>query len=205
LLIAAVPFVGVILSWLTGAADRFDARRLAGLVIGFLGVAALVGLNVSGSDATAIGELSLVAIGYAVGPMIIARRLSDIPGIGVVAISLTLPAIAYSPFALSHLPRTMPSLDVLLAIAILGVVCTAVAFLVFFALIAEVGSVRATMITYINPAVALGLGVALLNEPFTVGAALGFLLILAGLFLATRRPRVATQTKPQLASESSAS
>jgi drug/metabolite transporter (DMT)-like permease len=205
LLIAAVPFVGVILSWITGAADRFDARRLAGLVIGFLGVAALVGLNVTGGDATAIAELSLVAIGYAVGPMIIARRLSDIPGIGVVAISLTLPAIVYSPFALLHLPRTMPSLGVLLAIAILGVVCTAVAFLVFFALIAEVGSVRATMITYVNPAVALGLGVALLHEPFTVGAALGFLLILAGLFLATRRPRVATEAKPQLASESSAS
>jgi drug/metabolite transporter (DMT)-like permease len=99
----------------------------------------------------------------------------------------------------------MPSLDVLLAIAILGVVCTAVAFLVFFALIAEVGSVRATMITYINPAVALGLGVVLLHEPLTVGAALGFLLILAGLFLATRRPRGATAAKPQLASESSAS
>jgi drug/metabolite transporter (DMT)-like permease len=205
LLIAAVPFVGVILSWMTGATDRFDARRLAGLVIGFLGVAALVGLNVSGSDVTAIGELSLVAIGYAVGPMIIARRLSDVPGMGVVAISLTLPAIAYAPFALLHLPGSMPSLDVLLAIAVLGVVCTAVAFLVFFALIAEVGSVRATMITYINPAVALGLGVVLLHEPFTVGAALGFLLILAGLFLATRRPRVATEAKPQLASESSAS
>jgi len=191
LLIAAVPFVGVILSWLTGAADRFDARRLAGLVIGFVGVAALVGLNVSGSDVTAVGELGLVAIGYAVGPMIIARRLSDVPGIGVVAVSLTLPAIAYGPFALLHLPQTMPSLEVLLAIAILGVVCTAVAFLVFFALIAEVGSVRATMITYVNPAVALALGVVLLQEPFGVGAALGFLLILCGLFLATRRARTA--------------
>ncbi|HEY0493824.1 MAG TPA: DMT family transporter, partial [Candidatus Dormibacteraeota bacterium] len=193
LLIAAVPFVGVILSWLTGAADRFDARRLAGLIIGFLGVGALVGLDVSGSDLTAIGELGLVAIGYAVGPMIIARRLSDVPGMGVVAVSLTLPAVAYSPFALSHLPGKMPSVQVLLAIAVLGVICTALAFLVFFALIAEVGSVRATMITYVNPAVALALGVALLHEPFTFGAALGFVLILAGLFLATRRPRRALE------------
>jgi drug/metabolite transporter (DMT)-like permease len=189
LLIAAVPFVGVILSWLTGAADRFDARRLIGLVVGFIGVAALVGLNVSGSDLTAVGELALVAIGYAVGPMIIARRLSDVPGIGVVAISLTLPAIGYAPLALTRLPHSMPGLQVMGAVAILGVVCTAVAFLVFFALIAEVGSVRATMITYLNPAVALALGVVLLHEPFTFGAALGFLLILAGLFLATRRPR----------------
>lgn len=189
LLIAAVPFVGVILSWITGAADRFDARRVIGLVIGFVGVAALVGLNVSGSDVTAIGELGLVAVGYALGPFIIAQRFSDIPGIGVVAISLVLPAIAYAPFALYHLPAARPSAEVLLAVAVLGVVCTAIAFLVFFALIAEVGSVRATMITYVNPAVALALGVVLLREPFTVGAALGFALILAGLFLATRKPR----------------
>ena len=200
LLIAAVPFVGVILGWVTGAAERFDARRIAGLVIGFIGVAALVGLNVSGSDLTAVGELALVAIGYAVGPLIIARRLSDVPAIGVVAVSLTLPAIAYAPFALTHLPGHMPSVQVLGAVAILGVVCTAVAFLVFFALIAETGSVRATMITYVNPAVALVLGVILLREPFTLGAALGFLLILAGLFLATRRsrpnPTVGDQREP---------
>jgi len=189
LLIAAVPFVGVILSWLTGASDRFDARRIAGLVVGFIGVAALVGLNISGSDAGAVAELALVAIGYALGPLIIARRLSDVPGIGVVAISLTLPAIGYAPFALSHLPSHLPSVQVLGAVAILGVVCTAVAFLVFFALIAETGSVRATMITYVNPAVALVLGVALLHEPFTLGATLGFVLILAGLVLATRAPR----------------
>ena len=189
LLLAAVPFVGVLLSWLTGAADRFDARRLFGLVVGFIGVAALVGLNVSGSDLTAVGEVGLVAIGYAVGPMIISRRLSDVPGIGVVAVSLILPAIAYAPLAMTRMPGTLPPLQVWVSVAMLGVVCTAIAFLVFFALIAEVGSVRATMITYVNPAVALALGVILLHEPFTFGAALGFVLILCGLFLATRRAR----------------
>ncbi|MDQ6711457.1 MAG: DMT family transporter, partial [Candidatus Dormibacteraeota bacterium] len=189
LLIAAVPFVGVLLGWLTGASDRFDARRIVGLVVGFIGVAALVGLNVSGSDLTAVGEVALVAIGYAVGPLIIARRLSDVPGIGVVAVSLTLPAVVYAPLALTHLPNHLPSIQVLGSVAILGVVCTAVAFLVFFALIGETGSVRATMITYINPAVALALGVILLREPFTLGAAIGFILILAGLVLATRAAR----------------
>jgi drug/metabolite transporter (DMT)-like permease len=189
LLLAAVPFVGVLLLWLTGAADRFDARRLFGLVVGFVGVAALVGLNVSGSDLTAVGEVGLVAIGYAVGPMIISRRLSDVPGIGVVAVSLILPAIVYAPLAMTRMPRTLPPLQVWVSVAVLGVVCTAIAFLVFFALIAEVGSVRATMITYVNPAVALTLGVVLLREPFTFGAALGFALILCGLFLATRRVR----------------
>jgi drug/metabolite transporter (DMT)-like permease len=119
--------------------------------------------------------------------MIISRRLSDVPALGVVAVSLALPAIAYAPLGLTHLPSAFPSLPVLVSVALLGVVCTAIAFLVFFALIAEVGNVRATTITYVNPAVALALGVVLLGEPFTVGAVVGFGLILLGLFLATRR------------------
>jgi drug/metabolite transporter (DMT)-like permease len=187
LLIAAVPFVGVILGRLTGAQDRFDARRLFGLVVGFIGVAALVGFNVSARDFGAVGEVGLVTVGYAIGPMIIARRLSDVPALGVVAVSLALPAIAYAPLGLTHLPAAFPSLAVLVSVGLLGVVCTAIAFLVFFALIGEVGNVRATTITYVNPAVALALGVVLLGEPFTLGAVVGFGLILIGLFLATRR------------------
>jgi drug/metabolite transporter (DMT)-like permease len=187
LLIAAVPFVGVILGWLTGARERFDARRLFGLLVGFVGVAALVGFNVSARDLGAVGEVGLVTLGYAIGPMIIARRLSDVPALGVVAVSLALPAIAYAPLGLTHLPTAVPSLAVLGSVAILGVVCTAIAFLLYFALIAEVGNVRATTITYVNPAVALALGVVVLGEPFTVGAVVGFALILLGLFLATRR------------------
>ena len=189
LLVAATPFVGVVLGRLTGSDDRFDVRRLFGLVVGFVGVAVLVGLNVSVRDLGAAGEIGLVAICYAVGPLIVSRRLSQAPPIGVVAASLVLPAIAYAPLGLSHLPAAIPSPQVLLAIGLLGVVCTALAFLLFFALIAEVGPVRATVITYVNPAVALALGVALLGEPLTIGAGVGFALILLGLFLATRRPR----------------
>jgi drug/metabolite transporter (DMT)-like permease len=187
LLIAAVPFIGVILGLLTGADERFDARRLAGLAVGLLGVAALVGLNVSTGDLVAAGEVGLVAICYAVGPLIVSRRLSTVPGLGVVAVSLVLPAIAYAPLGLTHLPAAFPPAQVLVAVALLGVVCTALGFLLFFALIAEVGPVRATVITYVNPAVALALGVALLGEPLTIGAGVGFALILLGLFLATRR------------------
>jgi len=187
LLIAATPFVGVVLGRLTGSDDRFDARRLFGLVVGFVGVAVLVGLNVSVQDLGAAGEIGLVAICYAVGPLIISRKLADAPPIGVVAMSLVLPAIVYAPLGLSHLPSAIPPTNVLLAIGLLGVVCTAIAFLLFFALIAEVGPVRATVITYVNPAVALALGVTLLGEPLTIGAGVGFALILVGLFLLTRR------------------
>ena len=186
LLVAATPFVGVVLGRLTGS-DRFDARRLFGLVVGFVGVAALVGFNVSVQDLGAAGEIGLVAICYAVGPAIVSRRLSNVPSLGVVAASLVLPAIVFAPLGLTHLPAAVPPPEVLLAVALLGVVCTALAFLLFFALIAEVGPVRATVITYVNPAVALALGVALLGEPLTIGAGVGFALILVGLFLATGR------------------
>jgi drug/metabolite transporter (DMT)-like permease len=195
LLVAAVPFVGVVLGRLTGSDDRFDARRLFGLVVGFVGVAVLVGLNVSVRDLGAAGEIGLVAICYAVGPLIVSRRLSTVPSLGVVTVSLILPALAYAPLGLAHLPAAIPPSRVLLAVAILGVVCTALAFLLFFALIAEVGPVRATVITYVNPAVALALGVALLGEPFTIGAGVGFALILLGLFLATRRGQRAKSAK----------
>jgi drug/metabolite transporter (DMT)-like permease len=191
LLIAATPFAGVVLGRLTGTDDRFDMRRLFGLVVGFVGVAALVGFNVSVQDFGAAGEIGLVAICYAVGPMIVSRKLSKVPGLGVVAVSVLLPAIAYAPLGLTHLPAAVPPPQVLLAIGLLGVVCTALAFLLFFALIAEVGPVRATIITYVNPAVALALGVTLLGEPLTIGAIAGFALILVGLFLSTRRPKTA--------------
>lgn len=188
LMIAAVPLIGAIIVWLTRGDDRFDLRRIAGLVIGFVGVGALVGLNVSYRDLGAVGEVALVAVGYAAGPIIVSRRLPSLPAIGVVTASLVLTAIVYTPLGLTHLPGRFPSIQVVLAVAMLGLVCTALAFLIFFALIAEVGPVRATVITYFNPAVALVLGVVLLREPFTVGAVIGLGLILAGSVVATRRP-----------------
>jgi drug/metabolite transporter (DMT)-like permease len=189
LLIAAVPSVGAVLLWFSGTGDRVDSRRVAGLALGFLGVAALVGLDVSFRDLGAVGEVFLVTVGYAVGPMIIARKLNELPPVGVVAASLALTGLAYLPFGLLQLPAALPPAPVLLSVAILGVVCTALAFMLFFALIAEVGPARATVITYVNPAVALLLGVLILGEPFTIGAGVGFLLIVLGSYLATRRSR----------------
>jgi drug/metabolite transporter (DMT)-like permease len=187
LLIAATPSFGAIMALVTGGDDRLDPRRIAGLAIGFLGVAALVGLDVGGSDLGAIGQVLLVAVCYAAGPTIVARRLSGLPSLGVVAASLVITAVVYAPVAVTQLPPGLPSPSVLFAVAVLGIVCTALAFLVFFALISEVGSARATVITYLNPAVALALGVAILGEPLTYGIAIGFVLIVLGSVLATRR------------------
>jgi drug/metabolite transporter (DMT)-like permease len=187
LLIATVPLFGALIGLFLGGDDRLDVRRLAGLVIGFLGVALLLGLDFSSVSLSAVGEVGLTAVGYAIGPMIIARRLSTAPALGVVAASLGLTAVVYAPFGLARLPATMPSMQVIAAVAILAVVCTALAFLLFFALIAEVGPVRAPVFTYVNPVVALAVGVAVLGEKVTLGAIVGFPLILVGMLLATQR------------------
>ena len=189
LFIAGVPLVGTLLAWLVVGGDRPDARRVAGLIVGVVGVGLVVGLDVATDDLLAVGEVALVVLGYAIGPMIIARQLKGVPTVGVVAASLALTALAYAPVGIAQLPARTPSTQVLLAVGILGIVCTALAFLLFFALIGEVGPIRATIITYFNPAVALVLGVVLLAEPLTLGMAVGFGLIALGSFVATRRTR----------------
>jgi drug/metabolite transporter (DMT)-like permease len=191
LLVASVPLIGAVAAMIIGGGhdERPDARRLLGLLIGLGGVAVLVGVDVSGSDAWAVVAIAITAIGYATGPMLIARKLADLPTLGVVAASLGLTAIGYAPVAAAQWPTHL-SAKVIWSVLGLALVCTALAFMVFFALIAEVGPARATVITYVNPAIALLLGVVLLNEPFTVGIAVGFPLILIGCFFATSRNRV---------------
>jgi drug/metabolite transporter (DMT)-like permease len=189
LLIAAVPLVGAVLGWFTGA-DRLDARRLAGLGVGLAGVAALAGLDLGSGNALALLEIAVVAIGYALGPFVLARGLAEAPRLGVISAALALTALAYLPVGVVQMPAHRPSGAVIVAVTVLAVLCTAVAFLLFYALIDEVGPVRSTVITYVNPAVAVVLGVLFLHEPLTWSIALGFALILGGSVLATRRSRV---------------
>jgi drug/metabolite transporter (DMT)-like permease len=125
-------------------------------------------------------------VGYAVGPAILARRLAGLSTVAVMALSLSLCALAYAPIAVLQRPAAVPSAGALGAVAVLGLVCTAAAFLLFWALIDETGPVRATVITYLNPAVAALLGVLVLNESFTPVMAIGFGLVIAGSVLATR-------------------
>jgi drug/metabolite transporter (DMT)-like permease len=150
-------------------------------------VAAIVGLDFRATDPKALLQMALVAVGYAVGPAILRRYLSGLPSVSVTGISLAVCALAYAPAAAVRWPQAMPGAAVLVSLAVLAVVCTAVAFLLFFSLIAEIGPIRATVITYINPAVAAALGVAVLHERLTVGMGVGFALVLAGSVLATRR------------------
>jgi drug/metabolite transporter (DMT)-like permease len=197
LLISAVPLVGVVIATAMGNREHLGLASLSGLVLGVAGVALIVGFDFRATDITAIAEIALVVIGYAVGPVILSRYLTGVPSATVNGAALTLCAIAYAPAAALQWPATMPSLPVLGAVAVLAVVCTAIAFLLFFALIAEVGPVRATVITYVNPAVAAILGVSVLHESFTPGMGLGFVLVLMGSILATRRRTTIPEAVPR--------
>jgi drug/metabolite transporter (DMT)-like permease len=200
LLIAAVPLVAAVIARTTGARERLGAQSGIGLLLGFVGVAAIVGVSIEGASAAPIAQVALVAVCYAVGPVILQRYLADLPALGVIAASLAVTAVVYAPIAAFSLPDGVPSATVVGSVAGLAVVCTAVAFLVFFALIAEIGPMRATVITYVNPAVAAVLGVAILDETFTVGMGVGFVLVLAGSVLATRPAAAREPARPALES-----
>jgi len=191
LLLAAVPLVGVAVAFFFGRPARLSRGNWLGILIGMLGVAALVGLDVSGSDLGGVAEILVTVVGYAIGPAILSRWMSDLPGVGVVSVSLALAAIAYVPIGLvtGGFPTAWPSASVIGSVVILGVVCSAIAFLLMFALIGEIGPMRATTITYVNPAVAIVAGAVVLHERVTVWTVVGFVLVLAGSFLVTRRRR----------------
>jgi drug/metabolite transporter (DMT)-like permease len=192
LLIASVPILVAVFSMLTGGQDRLTRVRWAGLLIGLAGVALLVTDGGTHGDAASIAEVLLVAVCYAIGPLIIARKLSDLPSLGMTAACLAFAAIIYAPLAAVTWPSAMPTGKVLASLAGLAVLCTAIAFILFFALIAEVGPARASVITYVNPAVAVALGIGILGERLTVAMAVAFVLILGGSVLATRTSRPAT-------------
>ncbi len=185
LLIAVVPLFAAIIVTRLGH-ERLEPRRIVGLVIGFAGVALLVGLDIHFSDFLAVGAIIIVALCYAIGPIIIDRKLGDVPALGVITASLIVATLIYAPFAPFLWPQQVSAQSVGAVIG-LGVLCTALAFIAFFALIAEVGPSRATVITYVNPAVAIALGALVLNEPLTLGMAIGFPLVIIGSILGTAR------------------
>jgi len=196
LLIATTPLVATALAVQSGQ-EHFDARRLLGLAVGLGGVATLLGLDLGGKLRAGI-EMGFVILFYGVGATMIDRYFSEVPTLGVMALAFTITTVGYSFVVPSHWPSHTPSAKVLLSVLGLGLLCTVAAFLVFFALIAEVGPSRATVITFVNPAVAVFLGILVLDEPFTAGVAVGFPLVLLGCWLATRRnaPEVLAVAEP---------
>jgi drug/metabolite transporter (DMT)-like permease len=187
IIIASAPLFVALLALRFDASERVGGRRLVGLFVGLAGVAALVGVDVAGESDELLGAAALVtaALGYAAGPMVLKRHLSDLDPRVTMAMALTVASVVLTPAALVGPPDEVPPGDALAALAVLGVVCTALGLVVYGMLVAEVGPGRAVVITYVNPVVALGLGIVVLDERPGVGALLGLALILVGSWLST--------------------
>jgi drug/metabolite transporter (DMT)-like permease len=184
LIICAVPLFSVVMGRFTSAHEPIGPRRLAGLVAGAAGVVLLVGLDLRGGSFTWIALMLIVCVGYSIGPIVLATKLRDVSGPAVVCGATGVVALAWIPYDIVHWPSRV-SAETWSSVSVLSVFCTAGAFLVFFELIKEAGSSRSVVVVYSNTALAVILGIIGLHEPFTIGIALGFPLIVLGSYLAT--------------------
>lgn len=195
LLIATVPFFAVLIASFLGDKSVWHPKTILGLVLGFMGVIALVGIDSFAGfiDPLWVGAVILASVGYALAPAIISHKIGFVPTAGVVSLSMVMVGVVYLIPALSQLPAEIaaqPAIESWIAVLVLGVVCSAIAFIIFFALIKEIGAARATLITYLNTLVALVLGIVFLNEPITPGLIVGIPLVLVGSWFAGRRHEV---------------
>jgi drug/metabolite transporter (DMT)-like permease len=191
ILIATVPLTVVLMAPLFGVRERIGALRIAGLAIGFCGVVAIVGLDTGHGPMLWAGVACIMisVAGYAVGPLIVERYLSDVDELGAVAASLIVASLLLLPFAALSAPDRIPSTLSLAAVAALGVACTALALYLYFYLINVAGAARASVVAYINPAVAALIGVLVLDEPFGWATGAGMAMILFGSWLATGKSK----------------
>lgn len=190
LLIATVPIVAVILGRLVGDRKPVAAVRWFGLLVGLLGVGLLLGPGAASSgNPWAVAQVLLAAVGYASAPMIADQFLRDVPAIPLTATCLAVTALFYLPFVVATSPHPWPALDGVLALVALGAICTALAFVLFFRLIVEVGAARSVLVAYLNPVVAVALGALVLDEAITVAVVVATALILVGSAAASRRSR----------------
>ncbi len=188
LLIAADPLLVVLFALRFDPSERVNGLRLVGLLIGMGGVVTLLGLDVGGDKQRLLGAVFvlLATTGYAASALLIKRpTIAALPNLGVVTVMCVTATVVLSPLALTRLPGKIPDLEVMASLLVLGLICTALAYLLFFALVAEIGASRGTVITYVNPAVSVLLGVTLLAEPLNAAIVVGFLLIIVGSWLST--------------------
>ena len=191
LIIASVPIVGTIAAFVLGDRNALRPVRILGIALGLGGVALLVGRDLTSADAPpwwSVAMVLIVCVCYATAPFLADRRLADVPSLGVIAVSLSIVTLIYAPIAATSLPTSTPPVNAVLAVLGLAFICTGLAFVVFFGLIDEAGPARAGLITFANPVVAVALGALFLDELITVTTVVGFGLVIAGCWLATRPP-----------------
>lgn len=189
LLVATVPIWSTIFASVSGDKSVWHHKRLVGMIIGFVGLIAVVGIeSLTGqSPLWAIFFVLLAAFGYGWAPNMIIAKLPHVSGLAINALAMLMAAVVYAPFALTQMPTGHVALNSLLSLIALGIFPTAIAFVVFFAVMKEVGAARASLVTYLNTAFAVLLGVLVLSEPLTIGIIVGLPLVLIGSYLASRK------------------
>ena len=192
LLVATVPIWSTIFASFWGDKSVWHHKRLLGMVIGLIGVFLLVGIeSFSGNSAFwAFACVLAASIGYGFAVNMVIRKLPNVSGIAVNGLAMAMTAIFYAPFAMTQWPRHSVSINAAFSLLALGTLCTAAAFIVLFAIVDEIGAARASLVTYLNTAFAVILGVLILKEPFTLGIAVGLPLVLIGSYFASRKPKV---------------
>ncbi|MBS1886382.1 MAG: DMT family transporter [Actinobacteria bacterium] len=198
ILIATVPLLIALLNLRFDPGERVTGYRLVGLLVGLVGVAALVGVDMSGagSELLGVGAVLISACGYALGPVVLKRKLSGLDATATTGTSLVIATLVLAPLAALALPSTTPSTGAFASVVVLGVFCTAIAFVLMVILVDIAGPARYSVITYVNPVIALALGVVFLGEEPGAGALVGLALILVGSWLATAGPRPEPVSEP---------
>jgi drug/metabolite transporter (DMT)-like permease len=194
LLVATVPIWATLFAHHTGDSTAAHRVRIIGIAIGLIGIVLIVGIE-SVSDfnnSWALLQVLIAAAAYAWATNMISRKVTDVPGVAINGIAMTASALLFAPFALANVPLTAPSLNAVLATIGLGVLSSGIAFWVFFIVLDEIGPARASLVVYPNTAVAVLLGVILLDEPITLAILVGLPLVLVGSFFASRKPKNAT-------------
>jgi drug/metabolite transporter (DMT)-like permease len=189
LLVASVPIFSTIIASMYGDKSVWHPRRLFGMAIGFLGVFLLVGIEsfTGSSDPIAIFMMLGASVGYAYAVIYITRKMPGVSGVAINAIAMAMTALFYSPALFLLWPDHQISLSATYSVIALGIFSTGIAFAVFFTVMAEIGPTRASLVTYMNTAFAVVLGVLILSEPLTIGIIVGLPLVLIGSFLASRK------------------
>jgi drug/metabolite transporter (DMT)-like permease len=189
LLVATVPIWTTILASLHGDKTVWHPKRLLGILIGFIGIVLVVGIeSFSGRQSiVAIAMILIAAIGYAWAVTMVTTKIPHVEPISINGVAMIFTALVYLPFVFINAPEHMPSARVFGSVLVLGLFPTAMAFYLFFQLIKDIGTARGSLVTYLNTAFAVILGVIILREPFTLGIALGLPLVLIGSYFASRK------------------
>ena len=188
LLVSTVPIFSTIITSLRGDHSVWQFKRIVGIVVGFIGLILVVGIeSLSGnSDPVSIAMVILASVGYAYAVIMITTNLPLVDGIAINGLAMAITTIFWSPVAIAQWPSSI-SLNATLSLLALGIFSTAFAFMLFFKVMAEIGPARGSLVTYLNTAIAVVLGVIILNEPLTVGILVGLPLVLIGSYLASRK------------------